>query len=66
MQAWRESESEKNGIGHASEQTGDEENHNLSEHHEDTHDEEVSALHATYCHYWFRRLLLNPSEHFVD
>ncbi|TXG47906.1 hypothetical protein EZV62_027200 [Acer yangbiense] len=40
MQAWRGSESEKNGIGHASEQTGDEENHNSSEHHEDTHDEE--------------------------
>ncbi|XP_038719719.1 la-related protein 6A-like isoform X2 [Tripterygium wilfordii] len=36
-QAWRGSDSQKNSTAHA---TGDEENHNLSEHHDDSPDEE--------------------------
>ncbi|KAJ8762067.1 hypothetical protein K2173_006669 [Erythroxylum novogranatense] len=40
-QSWREHDSEKNGAGHASSQTGDEVNHNFSEHPSDTPEEEV-------------------------
>ncbi|XP_042941513.1 la-related protein 6A [Carya illinoinensis] len=38
--AWRGSDSEKNSTSRGSDHTGDEENHNLSEHHDDTPDEE--------------------------
>jgi La-related protein 7 len=39
-QAWRGSDSERNSTSRGSDHTGDEENHNLSEHHDDTPDEE--------------------------
>ncbi|XP_059437170.1 la-related protein 6A [Corylus avellana] len=39
-QAWRGYDSEKNSTSRGSDHTGDEENHNLSEHHDDTPDEE--------------------------
>ncbi|XP_038699554.1 la-related protein 6A isoform X2 [Tripterygium wilfordii] len=39
-QAWKESDSEKNGTAHATKQTVDEETRNLSEHHDDSPDEE--------------------------
>lgn len=37
---WREPDAEKNGTARASTQSGDEDNHRLNEHHDDTHDEE--------------------------
>uniref|UniRef100_A0A2P2KWX6 La-related protein 6A n=2 Tax=Rhizophora mucronata TaxID=61149 RepID=A0A2P2KWX6_RHIMU len=39
-QSWKESDSARSSIDHASNQIVDEENHNLSEHHDDTPDEE--------------------------
>ncbi|KAJ4834934.1 hypothetical protein Tsubulata_020899 [Turnera subulata] len=37
---WREPDAERNGTARPSTQSGDEENHHLNEHHDDTHDEE--------------------------
>lgn len=49
-QAWRGYDSEKNSTSRGSDHTGDEENHNLSEHHDDTPDEEVSGVTSFFKH----------------
>lgn len=40
---WRESDSDRHTCGQASDQAVDDENHHPSEHHGDSHDEEVSS-----------------------